>query len=117
GGAAHQLNQRMREQLAGVVDHDALAPGSLPRVDAEDHPTPERRREEELREVLREDLHGLDIRGLLQIGAHVRLDRRHEQTLRSIDERILELARERRSAAPPDAARDLERERILVDAD
>ena len=55
------------EQLAGVVDDDALAAGALAGIDAEHDAAPERRREQELAQVLGEDADGVAIGGELQL--------------------------------------------------
>ena len=54
GVALHEVDHRVLEELAGLVDDDALAARPLPRVDAEHGLGAERRREQQLPQILRE---------------------------------------------------------------
>src|SRR5690606_33006744 len=101
----------------GGVYGRALAPGPEPRIDAHDGALPVRRREQEVLQVLREDLHGFAIGRELELHPHVRLDARTEEAAERVAARSRELAGEGRGRDVPARPEDVLDGLVLVDAD
>ena len=99
--ALHQVHGGVLEQLAGLVHHHALAPGTLARIDSEHVLLPERRREQELAQVLREHVDRALIALQLELHANVHFHGVHEQPLDAVTCRLAELLRERRLRRDP----------------
>ena len=57
----HEMEERVLEELPGVVDDGAFAPCPLPGIDPEHDAATERRGEEQLAEVLGEDADGVAV--------------------------------------------------------
>src|SRR3989304_4836634 len=81
-----------RLNLTLRIERRHLAAGPQAGVDGEDRDGPERRREEQRFQVLREDADGFLVGAVLELAPQLALERRQEQPLLGLGEREVELA-------------------------
>jgi hypothetical protein len=115
--ALGDVDRDRAEKLAGRVGRRALAAGAQARIDADHRARTERRRDQQVAQVVGEDIDRGDVGALLQLDAQVVLDRRREQPLLGVGDRLAQRRRPGRRAVELhhvlDAAGDLR----VVDVD
>ena len=76
-----RVDRHRVQQLAGGIDRRHLAAGAKAGIDAHHRPLAQRRLEQQVAQVRREDRDGVVVAELAQLAAHLALDRRAQQPL------------------------------------
>ena len=104
---AKQVDDVVEQQLALGVEHDDLAAGAEAGVDAEHALLAERRRQQQLAQVVGKDAHRLGVGLLLRLQTRLGLHARREQALVAVGRRQLHLRRAGIAAADKEVLQNL----------